>query len=149
MSMKGSIQSGHIPVNKYQLLFVGVPLLTPTTVSGIEEELQTVDLPDRTKASGGNTGASEMTIAIPAHHSVEIAAMETWWIESQDPVSPLYKKAGSLLMESVAIGGATRTVNLMGVFPTKRKYPDLEMANEGEMAVVEWTLSIDQVLPAS
>lgn len=147
MTMKGSINPGHIPVNKYQLLFVGVPLLTPTTVSGIEEELQTVDLPDRTKASGGHTGPSEMTIMIPLHHSGEVAALEAWFIESQDPVTPTYKKAGSLLMESVSLTGPTRTVNLIGVFPTKRKYPDLDMSNDGDMAAVEWTLSVDQVLP--
>ncbi len=145
--MKGSIAPGHIPVNKYQLLFVGVPQLTPVTISGIEEELQAVDLPDRTKASGGNTGPSEMTIAIPAHHTVEILAMESWFAESQDPVSPLYKKAGALLMQSGAILGPTRTINLIGVFPTKRKMPDLEMSNDGEMATYEWTLSIDQLLP--
>lgn len=147
MSMKGSIQPGHIPVNKYQLLFVGLPQLTPITVSGIEEELAMIDLPDRTKASGGNTGSSEMTIAIPAHHTTEIAAMELWFSEGQDPVSPTYKKPGSLLMESGSLIGATRRAQLMGTWVTKRKMPDLEMANDGEMAVYEYTLSIDQVLP--
>lgn len=145
--MKGSINPGHIPVNKYRLQIVGLPKLTPVTVSGIEEELQTTDLPDRTKASGGNTGPSEVTIAIPAHHSIEIAAMEQWFADSQDPVAPNYKKNGSLRMQSVALIGADRTINLVGVFPTKRKMPDLEMANEGEMASYEWTLSVDQVLP--
>jgi len=145
--MKGSIQPGHIPVNKYQLLFVGLPQITAITVSGIEEELQTIDLPDRTKASGGNTGSSECTIAVPLHHTVEIAAMEAWFRESQDPVTPTYKKSGSLLMGSVSLTGPTRTVQLINVFPTKRKYPDLEMEDEGKMATVEWTLSIDQILP--
>ena len=146
--MKGSIQPGHIPVNKYQLLFVGIPLLTPTEISGLEEELQTVDLPDRTKASGGNTGPSEFTVMIPAHHTAEILAMEAWFAEGQDPVLPTYKKAGSLLMESVSLVGPTRTINLFGVFVTKRKMPDLELANDGDMAVYEFTLSVDQILPA-
>ena len=145
--MKGSIQPGHIPVNKYTLLFVGLPTLTPTEISGLEEELQTVDLPDRTKASGGNTGPSEFTMMIPAHHTVEILAMEAWFAEGQDPVTPTYKKAGSLLMESGSLVGPTRTINLMGAFVTKRKMPDLEMANDGDMATYEWTISVDQILP--
>lgn len=148
MTMKGSIQSGHIPVNKYQLQFVGLPQLTPTTVSGIEEELAMIDLPDRTKASGGNTGSSEMVISIPAHHTTEIVAMEAWFAEGQDPVTPTYKKAGSLRMESIALTGTGRRAQLIGVWVTKRKMPDLEMSNDGEMAVYEYTLSIDQVLPA-
>lgn len=146
--MKGAIQPGHIPVNKFTLQFVGLPPLTVTDASGIEEELNTVDLPDRTKASGGNTNPVETTITIPLHHTVEVAAMESWYAESQDPVTPTYKKMGSLLMESVALVGASRTYNLVGCFPTKRKMPDLEMKNDGEMASVEWTISIDYIRPA-
>jgi hypothetical protein len=146
--MKGSIQPGHMPVNKYELSFVGVPTLTALTVSGLEEELQYVEMPDRTRVSGGNTGPSELTITLPAHHTVEIAAMEAWFRESQDPVTPTYKKAGYLLIKSIALLGPTRTFNLIGVFPHKRKLPDLEMKNEGEPAVYEWTLCIDQVIPA-
>lgn len=146
--MKGSIAPNHIPVNKYQFLIVGLPPLTPIEVSGIEEELQTIDLPDRTKASGGNTSASEVTIKIPLHHTVEIAAMEAWFRAGQDPVLPNYKKSGSLLLESVSLTGPTRSYNLSGVFVTKRALPDLEQANDGDMAAAEFTLSIDQILPS-
>lgn len=146
--MKGAILPGHIPVNKYTLLMVGLPPLTVVEASGLEEELQKVEMPDRTVASGGNTAASEFTVMIPMHHSVEHGAMESWFAEGQDPVSPTYKKMGSLLMESVAIGGPIRTYELVGVFVTKRKLPDLEMKNEGEIALVEWTLSVDQMLPS-
>ena len=79
--MKGQILPGHIPVNKFTLQVVGLASITVTELSGIEEELQTTELPDRTVASGGNTNASEFTIMVPAHHSVEIQAMETWWRE--------------------------------------------------------------------
>jgi hypothetical protein len=145
--MKGSIQPGHIPVNKYQLLVVGLPLLTPTTVSGIEEEIAAIDMPDHTKVSGGNTGPSECTIMIPMHHTIEHAAMEAWFAEGQDPVTPTYKKAASLIMQSGSLVGPTRTYSLVGVWTCKRKLPDLELKNDGEMAQAEWTLYIDQVLP--
>lgn len=143
--MKGAIQPNHIAVNKYELLVVGLPPLTPTEISGIEEELNVVDLPDRTRASGGNTNPVEITMMIPMHHTIEMAAMERWFKDSQDPVHPLYKKAASLSYERIGTGVGKQR-QLVGVFPTKRKDPDLEMANDGEMATVEWTLNIDQIL---
>ena len=56
MSIKGAIQSGHAPRNKYRLIMVGLPPLTPTRVSGLESDTEAVELPDRTTASGGNEG---------------------------------------------------------------------------------------------
>lgn len=144
--MKGAIQADHIPVNKYQLLILGMPPLTPTEVSGLEDELQTAEMPDRTRVSGGNRGPSEFTIMLPEHHLVEQAAMEAWFRESQDPVLPTYKKVGSMVSQSIS-GNTTVTKSLVGVFPTKRVMPDREMENEGELALVEWTLSVDDILP--
>jgi hypothetical protein len=144
--MKGVIRPDHIPVNKYQLLIIGLPPLTFTEVSGIEDELETADMPDRTVASGGNRKASEFTAMLPMHHSTEQAAMESWFRESQDPVSPSYKKAGTLVHSSIS-GITVKTFQLVGVFPFKRKLPDLEMVNEGEMAAVEWSFKVDDTLP--
>jgi len=144
--MKGTIKPDHIPVNKYKLLVLGLPEITATEISGLEDELQTTELPDRTVASGGNRGPTEFTIMVPMHHTVEQAAMEVWFRESQDPVLPTYKKAGTIIHYSIS-GQVDRTYSLIGVFPSKRATPDLEMANEGEMAAVEWTLKVDDVLP--
>lgn len=144
--MKGAIQPNHMSTNKYQLLVLGLPPLTPTEVSGIEDELETTTLPDRTVASGGNRGASEMEISLPMHHLVEQAAMEVWFKESQDPVLPSYKKVATLIHKSIS-GAVLKTYSLIAVFPKKRVLPDLEMQNEGELAVVKWTLSIDDILP--
>lgn len=144
--MKGVIQSDHIPVNKYTLSILGLVDLTPTEIGGLEDELETTDLPDRTRASGGDRGPTEITIMLPAHHTVEQAAMEVWFRESQDPVLPTYKKTLTLIMTSVS-GNNDRSFTLTGVFPTKRATPDLEMANEGEMAGIEWTLSVDDIIP--
>ena len=52
--MKGSIQADHIPVNKYEFLVVGIPGLVFTEISGLEQETESVVLPDRTTASGGD-----------------------------------------------------------------------------------------------
>jgi hypothetical protein len=40
-----------------------------------------------------------------------------------------------------------RTWNLIGLFPTKQKTADLDMGNEGEMNVTEWTFSADLPIP--
>lgn len=145
--MKGTIKKNHIPASEFKLLVIGMPEITLVTVSGIEEELETVDLPDRTTASGGHTKPVEFTITQPMHHLVELAAMEAWFRESQDPVSPTYKKNATLVMTSIG-GDVSKTYSLMGLYPSKQKLPDLDMANEGEMNVVEWTMKADDITPA-
>jgi hypothetical protein len=144
--MKGSIQSDHMPTNKYELLIIGLPSITAVEISGMEDELQTTELPDRTVASGGNRGATEFTLSVPMHHTIEQLAMELWFKESQDPISPGYKKPGTLIHKSSS-GNAFRSFTLVGAFPKKRALPDLEMGAEGEMANVEWTISVDDLLP--
>lgn len=144
--MKGIIKPDHMPVNKFTLKVAGLIDLTTITVSGIEDELQTIDLPDRTKASGGNRSATEFDIAIPLHHAVEMAAMELWFRESQDPITPTYKKPCTLTMESLS-GNSTRSYTLIGVFPTKRALPDLDKNDDGEMAMATWSMSADDIFP--
>lgn len=144
--MKGEIQPDHMPVNKFTLKVVGLVAIYATAISGIEDELETTDLPDRTRASGGNRKATEFDMTQPAHHDAEVAAMELWYRESQDPVSPTYKKPVTLSMLSIS-GGKTKSFTLVGVFPTKRALPDLDKENEGEMATIVWTMSVDDVIP--
>lgn len=144
--MKGVIKADHIPLNKYQLIILGLPPLTVTEASGIEAELQTVEMPDRTVATGGNLTASEATMMIPLHHKVEMAACELWFQEGQEPVVPSYKKAGTLRMLSGS-GAIVASYSLFGVFITKRVLPDLELKGDGDMAAAEFTLSIDTILP--
>lgn len=144
MPLKGIIQADHIPVNKYQLLVVGVQTLTPIKISGIEEELETVDLPDRTKASGGQTKAGSFTVTFAEHHKAEIDALEKWYSDSTDPVSPTYKKPATLVQQSIS-NRQTRSWSVVGLFPMKRKLPDLEMKNDGDMAEIEYTFSFDDI----
>jgi len=144
--MKGDIRPDHIPINKWDLLVLGMPRFTITEQSGIEEELETTDLPDKTRASGGNSMPVEFTAKMSMHHLEEQAAMELWFASCKDPVSPLYKKNATLIHKSIS-GIVLKTYSLIGLFPTKRVLPDLDKANEGELATVEWTFSADLPLP--
>ena len=146
MVLKGTILPDHIPVNKYQLVVLGLPPMIFTDVSGIEEELESVVMPDRTNASGGNKLPVEFTVMQPQHHAVERAAMEAWFAESQDPSPPTYKKDGTLIVQSIS-GIQVVAYTLVGLFPSKRVLPELALDNEGELAKIEWTMKADQVIP--
>ena len=146
MGIKATLSPDHIPTNKYQLVIVGMPAITFTKLSGIEMEVDTVDLPDRTRATGGNAKAVEFTGEMPMHHIGELAAMELWLEEGQDPVSLTYKKAGMLIHTSGS-GDIIKTYSMIGLFCNKRKLPDLDFESEGDMAVVEWTFQCDTLLP--
>lgn len=146
MTIKGSIQPNHIALNNYQLLVAGMPEITFTKVGEIEEEVEKVDLPDRTQASGGNTKPGETTASVPMHHVVQIAAMEAWFKEGQAPVTATYKKAATLVFKAID-GAVFKSYSLTGLWITKRKLPSGEMNNAGEMAEVEFTLAWDDVHP--
>jgi hypothetical protein len=145
--VKQTLLPDHIPVNNYQLIVVGgPPVIQFTKVDGLEEELEVVDLPDRTKASGGNTKAFEFKAEHPKHHFIEDAFLESWFREGQDPVSPTYKKPAALVVQSIS-RLQTRSYNLIGIFISKRKTAELEMKNEGEPFLTEWTFCGDRILP--
>lgn len=144
--MKGLIKSAHISKNNFLLQVIGLPVIEFVQVDGLEEELETVELPDRTVASGGNTKAVEFTAQVPAHHDVAVLALEAWFKEAQDPVSPTYKKTGLLLMKNIE-GKVKRTYTLTGIFPKMRATDEVALDNEGEMALLTWTFSTDDVQP--
>jgi len=145
--MKQVLLPDHIPVNNYSLIVVGgPPKLEFTEVSGLEEELETVDLPDRTTASGGNTKPVEFTVMHPKHHTIEDLFLEAWFAEGQDPVLPTYKKPATLLVRSISRLN-TRSYNMIGLYVSKRKTADLAMENEGELNVTEWTMKCDRIIP--
>lgn len=144
--LKGTMQTDHLAANKYQFIVEGLPSLTPITVSGIPDELGTVDLPDRTRASGGETGATEIVITLPGHHDTEIAAMEAWYKECKGDVSPTYKKSATLIVKSIS-GAKQRAWALMGVFVTRRSTPDFDMTDDGAQVNIEYALSCDELLP--
>lgn len=143
--MKGVLLPDHIPLNKYELTIVGMPRFTFTQIDGLEEELEAVDLPDRTAASGGNTKPLEFKASLPLHHQIEQIAMENWFLSSQDPVAIDYKKQGTMLYRSIS-GLIVKSFLIVGIFPFKRKTGDVEMSNEGELHVIEWTFKGDRII---
>ena len=101
-------------------------------------------MPDRTKVSGGNSTPVEFTAMSNEHHITELAALEAWRIEAIGNVNPTYKKVGTLIKRRIdGTVGTTRT--LLGLWITKRKDADLDMNNEGESALIEWTFSADKI----
>lgn len=146
MAAKGTIKADKFSVNKFELLVVGLPIFTVTKVSGLEEELEVAELPDRTRVTGGNTKGAEFTATMPLHHTIEQVAMELWFKEGQDPVSPLYKKPVTLLFKSDT-GRVLRSFTMAGVFPRKRALPELDMKAEGEAVTIMWTFSYDEIMP--
>jgi len=146
MVLQGSVQAGHIPVNNYSLIIVGLPPIVFATLTGFEDETEAVDLPDRTKASGGNSKPIEFTGTTFEHHVAERTALQFWFVQGRDPVDPLYKKVGTLVKRSI-FGNIASTTSLTGLWILKKKTPDLDLANEGEPAMLEWTFSADRPLP--
>lgn len=146
MVMKGSVQTNHIPVNNYELLVVGIPPILFTEISGLEQETESVDLPDRTQATGGNVKGVEFTAKMFEHHTVERAALELWRLEAVDPVTPTYKKVGTLIKRGIE-GNVASTRSLVGLWIKKRTDSDLDLANEGDPAMIEYTFWADDVLP--
>ena len=146
MVMQGTVQPNHIPVNNYELIVVGLPPIVFVTLAGFDDETEAVDLPDRTKASGGNGKPVEFTGTTFEHHLAEKAALEFWFREGRDPVTPTYKKVGTLIKRDIG-GNIASTNSLTGLWIMKKKGADLDLSNEGEPAMIEWSFSADSVLP--
>lgn len=142
----GTLQTDHIALNKFKLIVVGLPEITFITVGGITDAVTESELPDGTVASGGKTAPVEITVTVPLHHLVEVLAMDNWKREAEDPIDKGYKKTGTLVMTSGS-GDEFKSYTLSGLWIRERSTPDLDMANEGEMAVNTYVMRADRVLP--
>ena len=140
------IRGDHIPLNKFELLVVGLPKITFVTVGSLTDATTEAELPDGTVASGGKTAPAEFTVTVPAHHLVETMAMDNWKKQAEDPVDKGYKKAGTLAAIS-GTGNVFKSWSLTGLWVRERTTPDFDMGNDGEMAVVSYVLRADKVLP--
>lgn len=145
--MKHVLLPDHIPTNKYALAVAQLGAdITFTSVGALEREIDKVELPDRTAASGGRTKPIEFEVKVPAHHLDEIAIMDKWIEDGQDPVDPNYKRTGTLSM--ISISGLGRYVGtLVGLWAQKDATPELEMNSEGDMAEKTYTMCCDDFLP--
>lgn len=143
-NLKGIILPDHMPLNNSKLIVPGLPTIIFTTISGLSDEIQNVDLPDRTNVSGGNDTPKEFTATTLLHHIVEQAALEEWHDAGKGDVLPTYKKSGTLLYVSLS-GLIVKPFLLLGLWIPSMKLPDADMANEGDAAIVEWTFKADEV----
>jgi hypothetical protein len=143
--LKGKIKENHIPLNKFELIIAGLVQITLTTTDDIEAALAVVEMPDKTKRSGGQTGAVEFTGTIPMHHDVEIAALELWFKQGQDPVQSGYLKAGSLVF--YRNDGTPRPFEFVNLWISSRKIPGGDMKSDGEAAMLTYKFQADEVLP--
>jgi len=142
---KGSLSVGYIPVNKFTLSVADVADLKVVEVSGIEQELETVELPDKTVVTSGRLGVTEFTIKIPAHETTAMGAMDVWWKMCYGVnATSGYKKLATLLLLDT-FGATKSSWSITGMFPTKRALPELNAASEGEMAMAEWTFKADDI----
>jgi len=145
MTLKGKIKDNHIPLNKFELLVAGLPQITLITTDDIEESINVIEMPDRTKRSGGQTSAVEFTGTIPMHHDVEVAALEAWYKQGQDPVQEGYLKAGSMMW--YRNDGSPRPFELINLWVSGRTIPGGDMENDGEPAMLTFTFQADEVTP--
>lgn len=146
MPLQGVIQQDIIPSSKYTLV---VPNLLAdkivfTSVKGLEREIPQIELPDRTVVTGGQPGPTELTVEVPLHHTMEILAMSTWFIEAQDPVVASYKRIG-LMSYTSNTGDIVRAYSLIGVWCCSEKLPDAEMKSD-TMQVAVFKLRCDSIV---
>lgn len=145
MAIKNVLKVNRVQVNKFQLTIqpgVGSPLFT--SITGLEEELDTVDLPDRTTRSGGRGKQLEFEVIQPMHHDLEVLAMEAWWAMCKATL-PGYLKLGILVLFD-EWGMPRRRRTIPNIFISKRKDTDQELDNDGEMATITWTLKGDEII---
>lgn len=147
MGFKNVISENRIQVNKYTITFqpnVGEVLFT--TIGALEAELDKADLPDRTSRSGGRTKPIEFDVTQPMHHDEgQVQAMENWWDDCQDPVAPDHLKVGTLVLFDQQ-GAPRKSYTLINAWLFKQGTPELDMDNDGEQALITWSISIDDVL---
>lgn len=146
MGIKNVIKENRVQINKYELTIqpgVGTPLFI--SISGLEEEIDSSELPDRTVRSSGRKGPVEFDVVQPAHHDLEILAMEAWYEMGQEPILPGYLKQGILKIYD-GLGVPRRVRTLMNLWVKKRVESDLELENTGDEATITWTLSCDEIL---
>lgn len=145
MGIKYGLADNPILTTDYKLLIVGAPPIPFTTVGGLEQEIPKVELPDKTTHSSGRTNPADSEVAVPAHEKVAIAFMDAWFAMGKDPIVPGYKKTGLLTMDS-GNGLSTMQLTMIGCWISKEGYPDVAMGEDGEMAVVKYTISYDGLL---
>lgn len=145
-NIKGEVLAGAAPRSKFHLLVTGLPPFYATKLTGLESELEVLELSDRTRQSAGFTKASNADVSGYVHHVVEAAAFDAWWVQSQAG-GVGYKRAATLEMlgpDEIPVA----IYALAGVFPTKWAMGDLDRTAT-EAVEITYSLSVDSVIKLS
>jgi hypothetical protein len=146
MPIKRVLQANRVQVNKYAMKVPGLQDMVLTSIGSLESELDDNEMPDRTRVTGGRQKAVEFDIGVPAHHKLAILQMESWLTECTEPVTPTHKKTATILFfheQLFDIPGLKYFLEGMKVM--KRATPEGELDNDGEMAIVTYTMTADEV----
>jgi len=147
MAAHASIQPDAAMTNQFKLEIEGLPAIVFTSTGELATELELATMPDGTRQSTGKTKPSDTEVKHMAHHAEERIAMEAWFAQCIAG-SPTGKRPGFLHL----LGADGRTVKasyaLDGCLAYIRKLPELDSSTEGEGAMLTWSLSVDNVLPA-
>lgn len=154
-SLKNTIAGSHIPDNLFKLTPVYPPFPTGLTIikiSGIKEELENSDMPDRTWATGGQTKPISFTVEVPMHHAVEQIYWEDWYQAGQanQGVRDDYKRDCNLTnipITGLTGSGFVRLWGISGVGIVSRELPDLDMNGEGKLTTIKYEMKADSIFP--
>ena len=145
--MKGIFNNDHMPMNKFELRIDGFPIISFTEVTGLESEIDTVEMPDKTVVSGGRSQPGEFTAKLMLHDDFPLIRLNGWHEACKDPVDPNYKKNGIMFYDSIS-GNNFAAFEILGMFPKKISAPDANMGNEGESQQFEITFAYDEIVQA-
>lgn len=143
MAIKNVIQENRIQMNSYSVdISPGVGNIMFVSVGALDDELDKTELPDRTMRSGGRGKPFEFDVVQPAHHDVEVALMEAWWADCQEPVAPDYLKILTYTKYD-GRGSPRRQLVCNNAWISKKSESESDLNNEGDMATITWTIQVD------
>lgn len=112
-------------------------------IGGWDEEIGTVDLPDFTSASAGDSEPFDLAITFAAQDTETNNWMNEWWLASKDQV-PGYKKIVTLMYPFDRSGNTGNIVNMHGCHVKKRGVPEVTMGPRGELLGKTWVLRVNE-----
>ena len=112
--------------------------------SGLEQEIDQIELPDGRIVSGQKVKAQEMTIMVAAHMTREVTFFDQWMEQARGPRVP------RTAYRTVTIVGKSNTKTrrnreiLRQCWVCKRSNPDLNLdTGSTEMTKIEYTLKVN------
>jgi len=118
--------------------------ITFTSISGLEQEIDAAESPDRTAHSTGIAKNVTLTVKCASHDDASISAMYEWYDECWGNVSEGYKKTGTLAFEDNR-GIARKVYYLEGAWLKKFADDEAQMEESSKIHETEFSVSVDIV----